>query len=409
VKLLYVDKFGEAREKLLDAALALPLEHEELPFEEALGRILAVDVAAPGPVPSFDKSTVDGYAVRASDTAGAGENLPAFLELIGEVVMGQEATGRLEPGQCMAVATGGMVPAGADSVVMTEYAEPFPPSQIAVYDAVSPGRNLIRAGEDVDEGTVLLTRGTFLRPQEIGLLASMGVTNVSVYRPWRVSVLSTGDELVPAWTAPKPGQIRDSNSYSLCAQCARTGFDLVRWGVLADDEEILRTAVREAMGDSDLVLVSGGSSQGKKDCTAKVLDECGSPGVFTHGIAIKPGKPTILGLDRDSRTLLLGLPGHPVAAMLIYELFVDWIWKQRTGVRTGAPLGAVLTTNLPGGEGRTLCQLVRLASGDGRTLAEPVFGNSGLLASLVQADGYLLLEENREGLPAGSAVDVHRI
>lgn len=407
--MLIVDKLGEARLKLLEASACLPLQAEEIPFEEALGRILARDILAPGPVPAFDKSTVDGYAVRASDTSGASENLPAFLALAGEVPMGRAATGVLAPGQCMAVATGGMVPEGADSVVMVEYAEPFTREQIAVYSSVSPGRNLIRAGEDVASGEVILTQGTQLRPQEIGLLASMGVTRVPVYRPWRVTVLSTGDELVSAGETPAPGQIRDSNTYSLTAQCIATGFALVRQQVLPDEADLLLAAVQKARDESDLLLVSGGSSQGKKDHTAEILDACGTPGVFTHGIAIKPGKPTILGADRDSATLFFGLPGHPVAAMLIYRLLVDWLWRERTGLAPEIPVQAVLTTNVPGGEGRALCQLVRLTHEDHKILAHPVFASSGLLATLTRAEGFLLLEDSREGLSPGTLVDVWRI
>ena len=331
MKLLVVDTLEEARAKMMNAIGEWKLSSEEVNLTEALGRVLSADVYSLHPVPDFRRSTVDGYAVRAKDTQGASEGLPAFLEVVEEVVMGQEAKAKIVSGQCAYVPTGGMVPEGADAMVMVEYSEPFDEDHIAVYDAVSPGRNVVGIGEDILGNKVLLSKGTVIRAQEIGALSSAGILKVGVYRKMRLTIVSTGDELVEASANLSMGQIRDVNTNALEALAKKHGFVVVRSTVLRDEEALLKDTVKEAMKDSDMVIVSGGSSQGKKDVTAKVMNELGNPGVFTHGIALKPGKPTIGGYDKETGTILIGLPGHPVAAMMVFELFGVWILEELTG------------------------------------------------------------------------------
>lgn len=406
MRLLKVDSLEQAREKLLEHTADWDLETQVLPFEEAGGRLLAEDVFSPGDVPDFPRSTMDGYAVRASDTAAAGESIPVLLKLVGQVEMGRNADCRIEPGQCAEIPTGGMLPEGADAVVMVEHTEPFGDG-IAVYGSVARGENTVLAGEDIKKGGLLLKRGTRLLPQHIGALAAAGVTELRLSAPLKLTLISTGDEVVSPRGTLKAGQVRDINSYALAAQAKRCGYEVVEMRLVPDNEERLQEAVQQAMLQSDLVLVSGGSSQGKKDVTAKVLDEASLPGILTHGIAVKPGKPTILAYDVSSRTILGGLPGHPVSAMMVFELLFSWLYRKKTGEGEKTAIPAVLETNLAASPGKLNCFPVRLERGQNGWRAVPVFGKSGLISTLCEADGYFTVERSREGLSAGEIVDVH--
>lgn len=406
MKLLKVDSLDEARKKLYQAATVILPDVVDCDIEDAMGKILGEDLHAAESVPGFRKSTVDGYAVIAGDTSGASDTIPSFFINRGEVEMGKGTALSISSGECVYVPTGGMLPEGADAVVMVEHSEPFGGDQVAIYDAVSKGRNVIEIGDDILLGATFLKKGKRLRAQEIGVLASMGFVKVPVYRPWKVTILSTGDELVPAGQPLKPGEIRDSNSYTAAAQCEKYGLEVVSRRILPDDEHLIRSAIGEAKESSDILIISGGSSQGKKDMTASLLDESSDPGVFTHGIAVKPGKPTILGMDDSSKTLLVGLPGHPVAAMLIFELLIGWVWQEATGTNKQPAITATLDTNTPGGAGRAMCLLVELSAGENGWMATPILGNSGLLSTLTHADGYVLVGANQEGLNRGDTVQV---
>lgn len=406
MKLLVVDTLETAREKMMNALGGWTLESEMVQITEALGRVLSEEIYASEPVPDFRRSTVDGYAVRVSDAQGASESLPVFLEVVEEVFMGQEAKSRIKSGQCAYVPTGGMLPEGAEAMVMVEYCEAFDENHIAVYDAASPGKNVVDIGEDMPENALLLKKGSVIRAQEIGALASAGIPEVKVYREMRLTVISTGDELIDVHAQPNQGQIRDINTYSLTALAKKHGFKVVRSLVLRDEEKLLKDTVKEAMKDSDMVIVSGGSSQGKKDSTAKVIDELGDPGVFTHGIALKPGKPTIGGYDRETRTILMGLPGHPVAAMMVFELYGVWILEELTGKKRRKEILATMETNVSSAPGRATCQLVELMESEEGYVARPIFGKSGLITTLTRADGYTMIEVNKEGLKPGERVKV---
>ena len=408
MKLLRVDTLEEARGKLKGVFAGRAPETELTGCADALGRILAEDVVSGEAVPSLYRSSVDGYAVRSADTAGASESIPAFLEMIGEISVGTAAGRAIGSGQCMYVPTGGMVPEGADAVVMVEYCEPFDADHVAVYEAVPFGSSVVVPGEDVKKGQLLLARGSAVSPAGLGALAAAGITEVSVYKPWRVSILSTGDELVAPGGCPGPGQVRDVNSAGLAASAANAGFQVIRTALLADDEPLLEAAVREAAEDSDLVLVSGGSSQGKKDVTCEVLDRVSGGGVFTHGLALKPGKPTILGFDSGRGALLMGLPGHPVAALTVFRLLAFWLWRELTGQREEWSVRARMSMNLASAPGKLTCVPVRLYRGADGYEAEPVLGKSGLITTMSQADGYVMAEMNREGLKRGEWVEIHR-
>ena len=405
MKLFTVDTVEEARNKIINRIKSWPLKTESIPLYEACGRILAEDVYAFCDIPPFRRSTVDGYAVVAADTAGAGESIPVFLKQTGSVLMGKPAGISLCSGECVYVPTGGMLPDGADAVVMAEYGEPAG-GNIAVYEAVAPGMGLAEAGEDLRKGNLLLKQGTLIRPQETGALAAAGITSLVVHAPLDLGLISTGDELVKPEQEPLPGEIRDVNTYALKALAFNRGYRVVSSQVLPDNERQLETALTESMALCDVVVISGGSSQGEKDLTAAVINRTAKPGVFTHGLAMKPGRPTILGWDEESKTLFAGLPGHPVSAMMVFELVLGWL-SARNASPAAFPIPAKVTCNVPGSPGRTVCQPVMLHSEGGSYSAEPVFGKSGMIVTLTRAYGYIIIDMNKEGLQKNEPVLVY--
>ena len=407
MRLLTVDSLINAREKLIEAVGAKPCPTERIAITEALGRILAEDIKAPLMVPDFRRSTVDGYAVLAKDTWGASESVPVFLEVIGETYMGCDTQYHIAAGECVYVPTGGILPSGADGVVMVEYCEIFDDNHIAVYDAVAQGKNIVEIGEDTKVGDLLLTKGAKIEAKNIATLAAVGVAQVNVFEPLTVAIFSTGDELVATTEKRQMGQIFDINTYGLRALAMKNGMQVKVNHIIKDDKELLSKAVRKAMAENDVVLVSGGSSQGKKDVTEAVLDEVATPGVFTHGLSLKPGKPTILGYDEKSQTILAGLPGHPVAAMLVFELLIIWLNRRRFAMKESLAFPATMETNLASAPGRATCQMVKLIKGESGYIARPIFGKSGLITTLSEADGYVIIDMNKEGIVEGEFVEVH--
>ncbi len=406
MKLFTVDTIEEAREKILQAMKGKTIGTERVPLHSACGRILAEDISSDENLPAFNRSTVDGYAVRAADTSLASESIPVFLTLTGEVEMGRKSTKPIEQGECVYVPTGGMLPEGADAMVMVEYCECFDETGVAISDSVSPGRNIIFAGEDARAGEIVLSKGTYIRPLEIGVLAEVGVIDPMVYVPFDMTLISIGDELVDPGTVPALGEIRDINTYSISALARKAGCNVINTYMLLDDEMLLKDTIAGAMKNSDIVVVSGGSSQGIKDATARVIDELASRGVLTHGLAIKPGKPTITGYDDVSQTLLIGLPGHPVSAIMVFEMILSWLWDTLTPPRGVPSIEASIDRNLPGAPGKDTLQMVKLTEVNGRYIACPIFGKSGNITRLSIADGYVVIPRNKEGLKAGEAVRV---
>jgi molybdopterin molybdotransferase len=406
MKLLTVDTLERAREKLFEKINPCSLQSEMVLLGEANERILAEDIYVSCDIPGFRRAAVDGYALCAADTAGAGEAIPVFLKQTGAVSMGKPAEFSIGAAECACVPTGGMLPNGADAVVMAEFCENAGGS-IAVYEAAAPGAGLNEAGEDIRCGELLLRKGTRIRPQEAGLLAAAGSTDVPVFSPLKLTIISTGDELVPPEKNPKPGEIRDINTCVLKAMARKKGYIVVSARLIPDDKDRLEAAVREALAVTDLLVISGGSSQGEKDITAAVINQTANPGVFTHGLALKPGKPSILGWDEESRTLLAGLPGHPVAAMMVFELIFGWLTEKLFKLTSPFPIPARISCNLPASPGRTLCQPVMLRLDNGVYSAEPVFGKSGMITTLTNADGYIIIDLNKEGLRKGEPVLVH--
>lgn len=430
MELLKVDTIEEAVKKLGRYADQLPLYVEKIPHWQALDRILAEDIVSRESVPGFKRSTMDGYAVHSSDTSGASESMPTFLKIKGEVAMGKEPLGNaayVGVGECVYVPTGGMIPEGADAVVMVEYCESFGIDEIAVYTSVSTGSNMVFPGDDVTENQELLKLGRRIKPADIGLLSAIGYTEVQVFRTWKIAIFSTGDEIIDSHGMPALGQMRDVNTFALLAQAKAMGFEVIHYEVIADDEGILRERVREMMKDSDLIFISGGSSQGKKDATAKIINELTSTGVLTHGIAVKPGKPTITGFDETSKTMLIGLPGHPVAAVLLFRIIAGGLWDTAHGiadeqkiryglsslVNQGVTVGKI-STNIAASPGRKTFQLVKFIKNLWCQAPEnseiptvfPILGKSGLIRTMSEADGYIVMDVNDEGLNRGELVKV---
>lgn len=374
----------------------------------ALGRVLAEDVISKVDVPNFDRSTMDGFAVRARDTFGASEGMPAYLSVAGEIMMGQAALTEIAPGQAVKIATGGMLPPEADAVVMVEYTEDLGSGEIAVVRPVAPGENVVRRGEDVCAGQVLLPAGIRLRPQELGALAGIGVIDCPVAARPRVAIISTGDELVPPEEEPATGQVRDINSYALQALVEEAGGEGVLYGIVRDDFDTLKGVVSDSLMRDDIVVISGGSSVGTRDVTAAVLNSFGAPGVLVHGVAVKPGKPTILAVVQGKP--VFGLPGHPVSAMVLSDLFLVPAVRHLLGVNAGDRRRAVVTArlnrNLASASGRVDYIRVALVERDGELWAEPVLGKSGLISTMVKADGFVVITAVKEGIAAGESVEV---
>lgn len=389
---------------LIEQSFSPLLGHtEEISLESAAGRILAENITAEEYVPDFNRSTVDGYAVRARDTFGCSDAIPAILPLAGEIVMGEGAKEPLQPETCVYVPTGGAVPDNADSVVMIEYAEDYGDGSIGINKAVAPGENMIFRGDDVHPGKIILHKGRRLTSQDIGALAAIGKTKVPVIQRLRVGIISTGDELVPPNVVPGPGQIRDVNSAMLGAMLNAFGVDVVPYGIVIDDPLRLTQVVDDASKHCDAVILSGGSSVGVKDATCQIIETRGE--LLLHGIAIKPGKPTILG--REGNKPLIGLPGHPVAAYFITKLFVLPILARLRGqTLKNYTVTAHLTEKLGANHGRAQYQCCRLEKKGDTLLAYPVRSKSGLITTLAECDGYFCIERDCEGLPQGAAIQV---
>jgi molybdopterin molybdotransferase len=399
--MLTVKSIDEVQEIIRDRFASLRMPAEPIALEFALGRCLAEPLIAGEHVPDFNRSTVDGYAVIASDIFGCSEAIPALLTLTGEIAMGEHASLQLVKGQCAYVHTGSELPNHADAVVMLENAEDFADGTIAINKPVAPGANLIFRGDDVKPGQQVLPAGRRLNASDIGSLAALGITTLNVFQSPHVAILSTGDELVATGEPLSLGKIRDVNAPMLSAAVIEAGGTPKFYGILADDENLIQETMAAAIPDCDLLLISGSTSVGIKDAVPKVISHLGE--LLVHGVAAKPGKPTIVGAIHSKP--VFGLPGNPLAAYFMFHLFVRPLLYHLQGasVREDS-VQAVLTRAVSSNQGREEFIQVRLKDGT----ADPIPAKSGLITSLAAANGFIRIPRDTEGLPQGALVKVFK-
>ena len=380
-----------------------------IPIEEAAGRIVAEGITSQEDIPGFARSTMDGYAVLASDTFGATETSPAYLDIEGEILMGQQPASPLSRGKAIKIATGGMLPEGADAVLMFEYAADIKGKMIEAQKSVAPGENVIQKGEDMAAGDEVVNAGTKLRPQDIAVLASAGITEVMAYNQPTIAIISTGDEIIPPSQPLKPGLIRDSNSYQLAALAEQAGAVPVKRGIMADDYDIIRQSVKISADENDIILITGGSSVGTKDMTERVITDMGE--LLFHSVQLKPGKPFMAGTVNGK--LVFGLPGHPRAVAVCFETFVRPVLRMLSGQAVGSNMSelartieARLTRSVHSSSGRREHIDVILVKRDGELWAEPVPGKSGLLRTMLRSEGSICVPLEKLGYDSGQTVTV---
>ena len=398
----------EEAKDIINSNFTLSAKKELLELKECTERILAEDIVSPLNIPGFKRSMVDGYAVKYRDVQGASESIPSIMELIGEVSMGKAPSSSLGfPGECMYIPTGGMLPEGADSVVMIEYTDKMDDNTILVNKSVASYENVLDENEDVAIGQTVLKEGTLLKPYKISMLSSLGITKVPVFCKPKVGIISTGDEIISPSEYPKPGEIRDINSYLLYSSVIEDGGQPTLYGVIRDDYELLLETVKKALNECDVVLVSGGSSVGKKDHTARVIDDIGNPGMLLHGISIKPGKPTILGKVNDKP--IFGLPGHPLSCAVVYRILVRYLLERMMKLEeVEYPISCKSSTNYHKAKGREEYLPVTIEIVNGEYIAVPVLSKSAAISGFTKAWGYIKIDKNVEGISKDQMVYVYR-
>jgi molybdopterin molybdotransferase len=402
----------EALALLLDSLDASKQPSECIALDLALDRITAREIVSPEDLPSQARSTMDGFAVKAADTFGASQSTPAYLEIRGEVLMGEKPRGEVTQGNCYRISTGGLLPTGSDAVIMLEHTIPIDDHMIELVKSVGAGTNLIDKGEDICRGKVALAAGHLLRPQDLGLLAGLGITEIEVTRRVKIGILSTGDEIVPWSETPPAGKIRNINAITLAGLSRRTGAEVVDYGIVTDSEENFFSTMQQAITENDIVIFSGGSSVGMRDLGERVIQRLGNPGILVHGVTLKPGKPIIIGLHNGKP--LFGLPGHPVSAMVCFELFVEPAIQLLSGHKKDEniprpTIEAVLERNINSAAGRLDLVRVQIKEKNGTLLAKPVLGKSGSISTLSRAHGYFRIDESLQGLAKDSVVNVHML
>jgi len=382
-----------------------PLEVIEVPLLEAQGKVLAEDVRAPIDYPPFDRSTVDGYAVRSVDVAGASEVTPISLRVTGKVSVGSAPLGEVRPGEAYEIATGAMIPRGADAVVMEEHVS-RKGDLLTVYRSVAPSENISQAGSDVSAGDVVLRAGTLLTAREIAVLAGLGVSRVRVYRPPRVSVFSTGVELTPPGAPLEPGHLYDVDGYVVTASLRELGVNAEFLGILPDNYEVMLNSVAKALEESDIVITTGSTSAGYGDMIYRVFRDLGAD-VIVHGLKARPGKPTAIAVK--GRKVLFGLPGFPLSAMMNLYTLVTPVVLRMMGLeptREVVKVRARIPFRFQAGRGFTELIPVQLVQGMEGISAYPLMAGSGSIAGIGLSDGFIVAEESREYFDENEEVEV---
>ena len=392
---------------ILLSQMQVKITPERITSQHALGRVIVESICSPLPLPSFPRSTVDGYVVRASDTFGASESLPAYLRVIGEISMGSSPGFDINPGETGLIHTGGMLPESSNAVVMIEYTQLVGGDTIEILRSVAVGENIIKVGEDVQIGQEVIPAGERIRPAEIGGLAALGILEFEVSKKPIVGIISSGDEVIPPDGKLLPGQVRDINSYTLAALVDQTGAIPKQYGIFPDQAEVLEAACLQALDECDVLVITAGSSASARDLTAGVINRLGTPGVLVHGVNIKPGKPTILAICNNK--VVIGLPGNPVSALVIAGLFLVPVIESLLGMKNVGfrpKILARLTTNIPSQAGREDWVAARLFSNQEGYQVDPIFSKSNLIFSLVRANSMIRVPPDATGLSAGEQVEV---
>ncbi len=384
-----------------------PVSTQTAEIETAFGSVLAETLNADNPVPAFDRSSMDGYSVRASDTHGATEALPAYLEVKGEVQMGQPPYITLSPGEAAIAHTGGMLATGADAVVMIEQTELSGSDMLQVFKPVAIGENVILAGDDFSTGSIIASSGTCIDENIIGALLANGITTCSVFRRPKLAIFSAGDELVHPSKTPSDGKIRDINLYTISASARALGTVVECFPRQPDILEKQLSVAKQALETADVLIFTSGSSVNTRDLTSQVVESLGDPGVLIHGLTVKPGKPTVLGMA--GRKPIIGLPGNPVSALTIFNVVGKPIIKKLSGMknlRVNSSDTAVIMENIPSLAGRTDYVRVRLYESEKGTTAKPIYGMSNSISVLSNSDGYIKVPSQVSGIYAGDQVNI---
>lgn len=384
----------------------MKIETEIVNILECEGRVLSKDIVSKFNVPEFNRSTVDGYAIKSKESHGCSECMPTFLDIVGEVSMGESASGDIKSGECMYVPTGGMIPNSSDAVIMIEHAEKLDEFTIAIHKPTSTGENVVYKGDDIKKDQIVIKKGKKLNSQDIGVLAALGVSEIEVYRTIKFTVISTGDEIIDLDEDLEFGKIRDINGYAICSLIKKLGGVVVKKSIVKDDYNLLREEVQFGIDNSDIVLLSGGSSVGTRDFTHDVINSFNGQGVLVHGVALKPGKPTIIGECENK--VVIGLPGHPVSAIIVFKIFIEYLVNEILEINENKYLiDAIINQNLHSSPGKKTYQMVSLEEIDNKYYATPIFGKSSMITLLSKACGYVIINENCEGLYKKEKVKVH--
>lgn len=401
-----VKKVSVAKEELYNKFKNYSFGAEEVNILDALDRTLSEEIISNINVPEFNRSTVDGYAIKSSDSHGASETMPSFLNVVGEVKMGEVSQVTINPGEAAYVPTGGMIPKGADGVVMIEHIDKLDDNTIFVFKPITVGENMIYKGDDIKSGEAVLNKNKVLNGLDIGSLAAMGISNVKVYKRPKFSIISTGDEIIDLDEELEMGKIRDINGYALDSLVKSLGGEVVLRKIVKDDFHLLQSNMSEALDISDIILISGGSSVGARDYTCDVINSFKGEGVFVHGVSIKPGKPTIMG--EGNGKMIFGLPGHPVSSIVVFKVFVEDIVRRLMGIKENKNTRrAIIDYNFHSNPGKETYQMVILEEREDGLVATPNFGKSGMITLLSKSSGYIVIGEDEEGVNKGEEREVY--
>ena len=405
MKLLKVHSVTETK-NIIDSMLYKSWDFfEEIHVEESIGRVVFEDVYSSIELPENTKSVVDGYALKSKDTIGAGESMPVFLDVLGHIKMGKNTDIEVTNNTAVYVPTGALIPEGADGVVMIEYVENLDKDTIAVYTPIAVGEGMIEKGDDIKKGDTILAKGKRIGAVDIAVLCAVGIEKIKVYKKLRLSVISTGDEIVDSFGSVKTGQIRDINTHLLASMALESGADVSLRLLTKDVFDDIKEAIERSLEVSDMIVISGGSSVGNKDMTVNVIKALKNGEIFVHGVAVKPGKPTIIG--RVEEKAIFGLPGHPASAMIIYKIFVDYLIKKCYSMEEEKVLiEATSTENIHSAPGKETYQAVELFYKDGRYEAVPIYGKSAAISKVARSRGFICIDENKEGIKRGEKVRV---